>query len=538
VTDEQNNSAENDLLDAIIIGAGVTGIYQLHRLKELGFKAKIYEGGGGVGGTWYWNRYPGARFDSESYTYGYEFSQELLKEWEWKEHFSGQPENERYLNYVTDKFELRPHIRFNSLITAAVFDSATNLWSVTTSDGHQTKARFVIAAVGILSAHHFPDIPGIADFRGESFHTSRWPHDEIDFKNKRVGIIGSGATAVQLIPELAKRVGHLSVFQRSPNWCLPLRNSEIDAQTQKEIQASYPEIFKRCRETYAGFIHDADPRSALEVSPEVREAHYEEIWAKPGFAKWHANFYDIASNPEANETYAKFIRKKIRARINDPAIADLLIPTDHPFGSKRVPLETHYYETYNEDHVQLVDVRTNPIERITETGIKTTAEEFELDIIIYATGFDAITGELTRMDIRGASGETFNDAWSDGPQTYLTVQTAGFPNFFIANGAIFCNVPRCAEIVVEWLSDCIEHMREQGYERIETTADAQAEWTEEANRLTEGFLFSETDAHSWFMGTNIPGKARNFSLYAGGAVTFREKCADVTASGYKGFEFS
>ena len=538
VSTDPIEGSENEVLDAIVIGAGVTGIYQLHRLRELGFDAKIYEGGGGVGGTWYWNRYPGARFDSESYTYGYEFSEELLQEWEWKEHFSAQPENEKYLNYVVDKFDLRTHVRFHSLIVTAEFNAESNLWNIETQDGHRAQAQFLIAAVGILSAHHFPDIPGIDSFKGESFHTSRWPQEDIDFSEKRVGIIGSGATAVQLIPELAKQVKHLTVFQRSPNWCLPLRNSEIDAATQSEIKASYPEIFKRCRETFAGFIHDADPRSALDVPAEEREAFYEDIWAKPGFAKWHANFYDIASDPEANETYAEFIRKKIKARIDDPKIADLLIPKDHPFGSKRVPLETGYYEAYNKENVLLVDARSTPIENITEKGITTTATEYEFDVIIYATGFDAITGELTRMDIRGPTGQTIKDAWVNGPETYLTVQTAGFPNFFIANGAIFCNVPRCAEIVVEWVSDCIENMREQGYRRIETTAEAQAQWTAEANDLTAGFLFTETDAHSWFMGTNIPGKARNFSLYAGGAPMFREKCAHVTANGYEGFSLS
>ena len=531
-------SSEAREIDALIIGAGVTGLYQLYRLRELGLDAEIFEAGDGVGGTWYWNRYPGARFDSESYTYGYEFSEELLQEWDWKEHFSGQPENERYLNFFADKFKLRPRIRFNSTVSAAHFDNVTNRWTVTTEHGEQTSARFLIAAVGILSATHMPDIPGIDRFKGESFHTSRWPKQAIDFSGKRVGVIGTGATAVQLIPELAKQVGQLSVFQRSPNWCLPLRNSKIDEATQAEIKASYPEIFKRCRETFAGFIHDADPRSALEVSAEEREAFYEDIWAKPGFAKWHANFYDIASDPEANETYAEFIRKKIRARIDDPAIADLLIPTDHAFGSKRVPLETNYYETYNLDHVHLINVREHPIETITDRGIKTAAAEYELDVIVYATGFDAITGELTRMDIRGADGQSIKDAWAEGPRTNLTVQTVGFPNLFIANGAIFCNVPRCAEIVVEWIRDCLEHMGNNAFTRIETTAAAEAAWTAEANAMTQGFLFNDTDAHSWFMGTNIPGKPRNFSLYAGGSPIFREKCEQVKASGYAGFEFT
>jgi len=528
-----DNSVES--LDALIIGAGVTGLYQLHALRKLGLNAKIYEAGSGVGGTWYWNRYPGARFDSESYTYGYEFSEELLQEWDWKEHFSGQPETERYLNYVADKFELRPHIQFHSKITAASYNAATNRWEVETDDGRAANAQFLIAAVGILSAHHMPDIAGIESFQGTSFHTSRWPKEPVDFSTKRVGIIGSGATAVQLIPEMAKMAGHLSVFQRSPNWCLPLRNGPITDEEQARIKGSYADIFKRCRETYAGFIHDADPRSAFDVNDTERRAFYEEIWAQPGFAKWHANFSDIMVDERANETYCEFIREKIRARVDDPEIAYKLIPTDHACGARRVPLETNYYETYNRADVSLVDVREHPIKQITPQGIMTAAGHHELDVIIYATGFDAITGELTRMNVRGESGRTLEQAWSDGPTTYLTVMTPGFPNLFIANGAVFCNVPRCAEVVVEWIRDCLDHMQRNELHRIETTAEAAQRWTEDSDALTRDFLFDKADVKSWFMGTNIPGKARTFSLYAGGAPMFRDKCEHVATSNYEGF---
>ncbi|MGH7964715.1 MAG: flavin-containing monooxygenase, partial [Candidatus Binatia bacterium] len=334
------NNGQVEELDALVIGAGVTGLYQLYRLLQLGISARIYEDGSGVGGTWYWNRYPGARFDSESYTYGYSFSEELLQEWDWKEHFSGQPENERYLNYVADKFALRRHIRFNARVTSAVYNETDNRWEIETADGHKARTQFLIAAVGILSARYMPDIPGVESFKGDSFHTSRWPQEPVDFKGKRVAVIGTGATAVQLIPEIAKEVGHLTVFQRTPNYCCPLRNGQIDDETQKNIKASYPDIFKRCRESFTGFFHEPDPRSIFDVSPEQRQAFFEEIWAQPGFRKWFGNFYDTMTNKDANELYAEFVRNKIRERVKDPVVAEKLVPKDHPFGSKRIPLES------------------------------------------------------------------------------------------------------------------------------------------------------------------------------------------------------
>jgi cation diffusion facilitator CzcD-associated flavoprotein CzcO len=519
--------------DAIVIGAGVGGLYQLYRLLQLGLSVQVYEGGGGVGGTWYWNRYPGARFDSESYTYGYSFSEELLQEWDWKEHFSGQPENERYLNYVADKFDLRRHIEFNARITAAVYDETANRWQIETETGHRARAQFLIAAVGLLSAQYVPDIPGVDSFTGRSFHTSRWPQERIDFTGKRVGVIGTGATAVQLIPEIAKEVGHLTVFQRTPNYCAPLRNAPIDAETQKSIKARYPEILKRCRETFVGFLHEFDPRSALEVSPEEREAFYEEIWAEPGFRKWLGNFQDIMTNLEANETFAEFVRKKIRARVKDPVVAEKLVPKDHPFGAKRIPLETGYYEAYNRDNVLLVDIRETPIECITPRGVKTSDREYEFDIIIYATGFDAVTGELTRMNVHGEGGQLLKDKWADGPLTYLGLQTAGFPNFFIVNGAAFCNVPRCLEQNAEWVNDCIAYLREKGLKRIAATPQAEEAWTEHGNELAAGLVLTQTN--SWFVGANIPGKKRAFLLYAGGNVAHRQKCEEVVAKGYEGF---
>jgi len=531
------NLGQVEEFDAIVIGAGISGLFQLVRLRELGMTARVYEAGGGVGGTWYWNRYPGARFDSESYSYGYSFSDELLQEWDWKEHFSGQPENERYLNFVADKFDLRRDIQFNANVAAAAYDKAANRWEVRLEDGTRARARFLITAVGILSAQNVPAFAGIDSFKGESFHTARWPKERVDFTGKRVGVIGTGATAVQLITEIAKEVGHLTVFQRTANFCAPLRNGPIDSETQAKIKASYPEIFKRTRETFAGFIHDFDPRSVFDVTPEERQARFEELWSQPGFSKWLGNFRDIMGDKAANDLFAEFVRNKIRERVKDPIVAEKLAPKDHAFGTKRVPLESGYYEQFNRPNVLLVDIRESPIERITPKGVKTRDAEYELDVIIYATGFDAVTGPLTRIDIRGESGISLKDKWADGPRTYLGVQSAGFPNLFTLvgphNGSTFCNMPRCIEQNVEWVTDLLRHMRDKGYTRAAATAEAEDAWTAHVNELAVGTLLSQTD--SWFFGANIPGKKRAVLMYFGGALAYRKKVEEVVANGYEGF---
>ena len=526
---------EVDQYDAIVIGAGVTGLYQLYRLRELGLSVRVFEDGSGVGGTWYWNRYPGARFDSESYSYGYSFSEELLQEWDWKEHYSGQPENERYLNYVADKFDLRRDIEFNTRIVSAVYDFDENVWQVETVDGRRARGRFLITAVGILSAHYIPDFEGIDSFRGAWCHTGRWPKEGMDLAGKRVGIIGTGATAVQIIPEIAGEVGHLTVFQRTPNYCAPLRNSEIDPETQREIKASYPDIFEKCRETPGAFVHELDPRSGLEVSAEERLEVYEQLWAESGFKKWLSNFRDLMTNEELNEEYGEFVRNKIRERVHDPVVAEMLVPKDHPFGSKRIPCETNYYEVYNRDNVLLVDVRQSPIERITPSGLKTSdGKEYELDVIIFATGYDAMTGALTRIDVRGETGESIKDKWANGLRTYLGVHSAGFPNMFALNAAATCNFPRCAEAIVEWTSDCIAYMRDHGYTRIEATPEAEEAWVDHVEELAAGSIRTKTD--SWFVGANIPGKARVLLLYPDSAPAYRARCAEVAANGYEGFQ--
>ena len=533
---KQASAAQADSVetyDAIVIGAGVTGLYQLYRLRQLGLKVRCLEDGGGVGGTWYWNRYPGCRFDSESETYGYSFSKELLQEWDWKEHYSGQPENERYLNYVADKFDLRRDIQFNSHVTSAHYDEKANRWDIQLENGQRMRTQFLIAAVGILSARYIPPFEGIESFKGESYHTSRWPREKVDFTGKRVGVIGTGATAVQLIPIIAKEVGHLTVFQRTPNYCAPLRNGLVSEETQRRFKATYPEIHKKIRSTPAGFLHDFDRRRTFDVPKEERLAVYEELWAQPGFAKWLGNFRDIMTDRAANEDFAEFVRNKIRARVKDPVVAEKLVPKDHPLGSKRVPLETEYYEAYNRDNVLLVDIKEAPIERITPTGLKTTQREYEFDVIIYATGFDAITGALTRIDIRGEGGQKLADKWSTGIRTYLQLQTAGFPNLFIATNTAFCNYTVCAETIVEWIADCIRYIREKDYSRIAPTAEAEDAWMDHVNDVGSRTLL--TAANGWFIGGNIPGKPRNILLYANPAPAYRAKCAEVAAKGYQGF---
>ena len=519
--------------DVIVIGAGVTGLYSLYRLRELGFSVRAFEEGGGVGGTWYWNRYPGCRFDSESYTYGYSFSEELLQEWDWKEHYSGQPENERYLNYVADKFDLRRDIRLNSRVVSAVFDEDENRWQVQLEDGHRARAQFLITSVGILSAGYIPDFEGIDSFKGDWCHTGRWPKDGMDLAGKRVGVIGTGATGVQLITEIAKEVGHLTVFQRTANYCAPLRNSPIDADEQREIKASYPEIFKKCMETPGSFVHQFDPRSAMEVSPEERLEQYERLWAEPGFKKWLSNFYDVMMPGEANEDYAKFVRNKIRERVNDPVVAEMLVPKDHMFGSKRLPCESGYYEVFNQDNVLLVDVREAPIERITPKGVKTRDAEYELDVIIFATGFDAVTGSLIKLDIRGVGGQTLKDKFADGPRTYMGISSAGFPNLFTINAASVGNFVRAAEPLVDWVSEAMCYVRDNQFTRISATLEAEDAWVKHVAEA--GAKILRTQANSWFVGANIPGKARVLLTAPDSAPVMRAKRAEVAANGYEGF---
>ena len=533
-TQQQSQTAEEiEQYDVIIIGAGVTGLYALWRLRQLGFSAHSFEEGSGVGGTWFWNRYPGCRFDSESYTYGYSFSEELLQEWDWKEHYSGQPENERYLNYVADKFDLRRDIRLNSRVMSAVFDENENRWEVVMEDGYRARGQFLVTSVGILSAGYVPEFEGKDSFKGVSCHTGRWPQEGVDLAGKRVGVIGTGASGVQLITEIAKEVSHLTVFQRTANFCAPLRNSPIDDETQREIKENFPEIFKKCLETPGSFVHEFDPRSAMSVTPEERLEQYERLWQKSGFAKWLSNFYDVMMPGEANEDYAEFFRNKIRERVNDPVVAEMLVPKTHMFGSKRLPCESGYYEVFNQDNVLLVDVREAPIERITPAGIKTKDAEYNLDVIVFATGFDAVTGSLNRVDIRGEGGQTLKDKFANGPRTYMGVQSAGFPNLFTINQASVGNFVRAAEPLVDWVTEAMAYVRDNEYSLISASTQAEEEWTQHVADAGAKILRSQAD--SWFVGANIPGKARGLLTAPDTAPVMRAKRDDVAANGYEGF---
>jgi cation diffusion facilitator CzcD-associated flavoprotein CzcO len=522
--------------DAVVIGAGVSGLYQLYKLRELGLKVRMFETGSGVGGTWYWNRYPGARFDSESWTYGYSFSQELLEEWDWQEHFAGQPETLRYLNHVADRFDLRRDIQFNSRVAAAHYREDTRSWEIALEDGRRTSARFLITAVGVLSAPTMPRIPGIESFRGQSCHTHYWPKEPVKFAGKRVAVIGTGATAVQTITEIAKTIGHLTVLQRTPQWCAPLRNARITPEEMQRIRANYPEIFARCQETYGCFIHAADPRATHEVTSEEREAFWEKLYGEPGFGIWMGNFRDILVDRTANALISDFLARKIRERVKDPLVAEMLIPKNHGFGTRRVPLESGYYEVYNRPNVRLVDINETPIERITPAGIRTSEAEYEFDIIIYATGFDAITGSFDRIDIRGVDGVSLKEKWRDGPQTFLGILVDDFPNMLMVMGphAGLGNFPRAAEYSADWVTGLIRFARERGLTRIEATAAGAAAWTDHVIAASEGLLFTEVD--SWMTGINrnVEGKeVRRIMRYSGGHPAFRQRCEAVAADGYR-----
>src|SRR4051812_31271326 len=525
----------NQPLDAVIIGAGIAGLYQLYRLRQLGLSVRVFETGSGVGGTWYWNRYPGARFDSESWSYGYSFSPELLEEWNWGEHFAPQPETERYLNYVADMFDLRRDIQFNSRVAAAHYEEDTRSWKITLEDGRPYGTRFQTPAIGGLSAPTMPTTPGVAPFEGQPCHTPLWPKEPVSFEGKRVAVIGTGATAVQAIQEIAKTVGHLTVFQRTPNWCAPLHNGKNGQDEMRRIRSNYPEIFARCQETPGCFIHAPDPRSTREVTPEEREAFWEKLYAEPGFGIWQGNFRDVLVDREANRLLSDFVAHKIRQRVKDPAVAEKLIPKNHGFGTRRVPLETRYYEVYNQPNVKLIDINETPIERITPKGIKTSDAEYGFDIIIYATGFDAITGAFDRIDIRGVDGVSLKDKWSGGPQTYLGVLVQAFPNMLMLMGphTALGNIPRSIEYNVDWVTGLLRFAQAHDLTRVEATEAGVQSWTDHVKSLGVGLLSNEID--SWMTGINrnVEGKqTRIIARYSGSAPAYRARCDAVAAGGY------
>jgi cation diffusion facilitator CzcD-associated flavoprotein CzcO len=530
--------------EAVVIGAGVAGIYQIKRLVDLGMSATVLDASPDLGGTWYWNRYPGCRFDSESYTYGYSFSKELLNEWHWKERFSSQPENLRYLNYVADKFGLRKYMQFNARVEAAHFDETADIWRLKINDGRELTCRFLIMAVGLLSVPTLPKLEGMDRFKGQSFHTFYWPHEPVELAGKKVAVIGTGATGIQVIAEIADKVGKLTVFQRRPNWSAPLNNSPISAEEMAEIRARYDEIYAACARTPGGFEHEPDRRGFYEVTREERIALWDKLYDQPGFGIWLANFREIFTDEAANAEFSEYIASRIRQRVKDPKIAEKLIPKDHGFGVQRVPLETNYFEVYNRDNVRLVDLSETPLKRVTEKGLETTEREYEFDIIVYATGFDAITGAYDHIDIRGVGGQRLRDKWEDGPSTFLGIMIHGFPNLLMPagpqSGSASTNYPRGIETGVNWCTDLLTHIRDQGYVRAEATAEAEARWTDHVRKMYAMMLMRK--AKSWFTGynSNVPGHEEGrvrYFVYNGGAPKYIARINEVAAKGYEGVMF-
>ena len=528
-------------LDALVVGAGFAGLYQLLSLRDrLGASVLALEAGSGVGGTWFWNRYPGARCDSESHVYWYTFSPELMREWEWSERYPGQPEILRYLNFVADKFGLKRSIRFNTRVTSAEYDEASNRWHVRTEQGETFIAKFLVTAVGCLSTANVPAIPGLENFKGDWYHTGHWPHEGVDFTGKRVGMIGTGSTGIQAAPVIAERAKHLTVFQRTANYSVPARNVPLTTEFKQYVKQNAREIRAVTRQTYNGMGFKVEERNAVDMPSEEREKIYEAAWERGGL-QFRASFQDMLVSKEANDTAADFIKRKIRSIVKDPRTAAILADIDHPYAAKRPPIDTDYFETYNRRNVSLVDLRGAPIQRISAAGICTTEGEHPVDIIVFATGFDAMTGPLLRMNIRGRNGRALKDVWAAGPRNYLGLQVAGFPNLFTITGpgspSVLCNMPVAIEQHADWITDCIDHMRTNGLERIEARAEAVEKWVAEVNELAERTLLPMA-THSWYLGANIPGKPRVFMPYAGGMVRYRETCQNVAARGYEGFALS
>ena len=534
------NSAAATIVDAVVVGAGFGGLYMLHRLRQMGLSTRGFEKGTDVGGTWYWNRYPGARCDVESMQYSFSFSEDLQQEWRWGERFASQPEILAYAKHVAERFELRRDIQFGCSVSAARYDEASALWEVDTDQGERLRARFCIMATGCLSAARVPEIAGLEQFGGKTYHTGLWPHEGVDFSGQRVGVIGTGSSGIQCIPMIAQQANHLNVFQRTPNFSIPAGNAPMDDDYERTWKDNYPALRRKAREdTASGTIYEKSTRKGHESSPEERLQEYERRWQRGGGNFMHA-FNDLLLDQRSNDTAADFVRGRIRSIVRDPAVADLLSPTDHPIGAKRICIDTDYYETYNRDNVTLVDVRKAPIERITATGLQTRDAHYDLDSIVFATGYDAMTGALLGIDITGRGGETLAHAWQAGPRTYLGLMTAGFPNLFTVTGpgspSVLSSVIFSIEQHVEWIADCLQSMRSRSFNTIEPEAAAQDRWVAHVNEVADRTLFPL--ANSWYMGANIPGKPRVFMPYVGGVVPYRQKCDEVAAKGYEGFRLS
>lgn len=528
-------------LDAIVVGAGFAGIYQLYSLRRIGLSARVLEAGEGVGGTWFWNRYPGARCDVESLDYSYSFSDELQQEWDWKERYAPQPDILRYINHVVDRFDLRRDIQLNARVTSAIYDEAEDRWLVTTEGGDRFSARYCIMATGCLSIPQAPQFPGLESFKGRWYHSANWPHEGVDFAGQRVGLIGTGSSGVQMTPEIAQRAKHLTVFQRTANYSVPAQNEPITPEQLAEVKSTYGARRERALETHTGHFLIANDKSAMEVSEAERRKEFEFRWkgAGGGFRMLRA-FNDLMVNKQSNDQAAEFVRSKIRATVKDPVTAELLCPRDDlPFGTKRLCVDTDYYQTFNRDNVSLVDVRTDPLVEATPNGLRTqSGQEYPLDVIVFATGFDAMTGALKSIDVRGVDGQALRDKWVDGPRTYLGLAVAGFPNLFILAGpgspSVLSNMVHSIELHVNWLTRCLEDARARGVRRIEAQQRAEDDWVHHVNEVADRTLYPT--ANSWYMGSNMPGKPRVFMPYVAGVPAYRKIVNEVAADGYRGFE--
>jgi cation diffusion facilitator CzcD-associated flavoprotein CzcO len=531
--------------DVVIVGAGFAGLCALHHLRERGFSARIIEAGGGVGGTWYWNRYPGVRVDLESIEYSFSFSEELQQEWKWSERYAAQPELLRYANHVAERFGLRQHIQLATRVESATFDEAAHQWLVRTSDGKQLRSRFCVMATGFVSAANKPQIKGLDNFAGKQYHTAHWPQEGVDFSGQRVGVIGTGSSGIQSIPLIAAQAAHLTVFQRTANFSIPLRNCAMDPEFERSVKANYAEWRRTELESFGGYVSvhfkptPANTKRAMEATPGERLQEYEYRWSSGGLC-YYTSYADLLFSKEANDTLADFVRAKIREKVRNPVVAEMLVPKDYPIMTKRLCADTNYYETYNRDNVTLVDIKATPIDEVTPRGIRTGGVEHELDSIVFATGFDAVTGAMNRIEIRGRDGKALKQHWADGPRTYVGLMSAGFPNLFIIDGpgspGAFFQPILLSEFQVRWTVDCLDHLRARDISCIEPGAQAEQDWVTHVTEIANQTLFPL--ANSWYMGANIPGKARVSLMYLGGFQNYRKHCEAAAANGYRKFSLS
>ena len=533
----KSHATGGESYDVVVVGAGFAGMYMLHKLRGLGLSVRVYEQGGDVGGTWFWNRYPGARCDVESMQYSYSFSSELQQEWNWSERYAPQPEILKYANHVADRFNLRSDIQLNTRVDQATFDESANVWQVATSDGKTVTAKYVVLATGCLSNARMPDIKGLADFEGRVYHTGHWPHEPVDFTGLRVGVIGTGSSAIQSVPVIAEQASHLTVFQRTANFSIPARNALLTAEQREAFRERYPEIRRFAREESRNGIYAEMPdRGALDDGDNERRSKYESRWSLGGLT-FMSVYNNLALDKAANDTAANFVREKIADIVRDPETARLLQPNNHPIGSKRICIDTDYYATFNRPNVALVDIRSSPIEEILPRAVRTKARDYEVDALVMATGFDAMTGSVAKIDIRGRHGQTLNQKWAEGPKTYLGLMSEGFPNLFIITGpgspSVLSNMIVSIEQHVDWIADCIAFMRDHGLGIMEATKEAEDKWVAHVNEVAQTTLYPQ--ANSWYMGANIPGKPQIFMPYIGGVGVYRQICNEVAAKGYEGF---